>query len=79
MKQFKSELLCVLNLQVVRRIILDPNTGCFYSLSTAIFSKNKTVSSEMNWIGKTNDEYFSKKIIAIQLCILESQIFTEVE
>ena len=68
-----------MNLQEVRSIILDPNAGFFYDLSTVIFSKNRTQSPEVNWAGKTNNEYFSKKIIPIHLCTLESQIFTEVE
>ena len=69
----------MLNLQAVRSIILDPNAGYFYDLSTVVFSKNKTRIPEVNYIGKTNYEYFSRKIIPIQLCTLESQILIEVE
>ena len=68
-----------MNLQEVRSIVVDPNAGFFYGLSTVIFSENRTRSPEVNWAGKTNNEYFSKKIIPIHLSALESKIFTEVE
>jgi len=78
-KQLKSEIFSILNLEEVRSIVLDPNAGCFYDLSTTIFSKHKIPSAELNRIGQTNDEYFPKKIIPIQLGTLDSSIFIEVE
>jgi hypothetical protein len=50
-KQPKSEIFCILNLQAVRRIVLDPKVGFFYDASTVIFSKNKNTKSrsKLDW------------------------------
>ena len=55
-KQLQSEIFCVLYLQAVRHIALDLSAGCCYDLSTVTFSKNRTLSPELNWINKTKDE-----------------------